>query len=128
MARLLSMPNLAQLVQPFLLRNYKPHECWRLVIDLLDAGGLLQANVEPAHVLSLVQEVWWWQGDTRDPLSLSQPWDWWLVRKGGPAVSHIALVVDSLSLVHVGTAGVALEPLRRWRTRLVQIARLRTLL
>lgn len=119
-----TMPSLADLVQPYLVQPYGEHECWRLVIDLLHAGGLLPPEHGPQEALEQVREVWF-QGDSRDPLTLSQPWDWWLLRRASPAVTHVGVVVDGLSLVHVSTAGVALESLRRWRSRLVQIARLR---
>src|SRR5262245_19173276 len=122
-----SWPPLCPLLDTFLGRPYGPQECWRLVYELMQAGGFLEVNADPLEAISQVQEVWF-TGDARDPLMLVQPWDWWLLRKFGPAVGHVAVVVDHESLVHAGRPmGVCLEPLRRWRPRLVQIARLRCL-
>jgi len=117
-------PSLRDLVPDFLGRAYAEDECWLLVMDLIRAGGLVPPHAEPAAVIREAKEVWW-QDDPRDPLTLVQPWDWWLMRRFGPAVGHVGLVVDQTYVVHLRpTAGVCLEPLRRSRARLLQIARL----
>lgn len=123
-----SWPPIRPLLATFLGRPYGPQECWRLVCELMHAGGFLDVATDPLEAIEQVQEVWF-VGDHRDPLTLVQPWDWWLLRKFGPAVGHIGMVVDGAHLVHAGRpVGVCLEPLKRWRPRLVQIARLRCLL
>jgi hypothetical protein len=84
-------------------------------------------GADPLDAMRSVQEVWF-QDDPRDPLTLVQPWDWFLMRYDGPAVQHPALVVDAHDLIHLHRkAGVTIEPMRRWRHRLVQLARLRCL-
>jgi hypothetical protein len=121
-------PNLRELAQDFYARPYAEGDCWRLVCELLEAGGFGRVAHDPLEAVKLVQELWF-QGDPRDPLLLVQPWDWFLLRKPrqGPAVRHVGLVVDPVHMIHVATQGVRIEPLRRWRSWLVQLARLRCL-
>lgn len=120
-------PNLRLLAQDFFERQYGPESCWQLVYELLQAGGFLDIAATPLDAVKSVQQIWW-QDDPRDPLTLVQPWDWFLMRRTGPGVEHPALVVDTMDLIHVHRhAGVRIEPLRRWRHRLIQVARLRCL-
>jgi len=122
------LPDLRLLAQDFYERHYGDGDCWRLIYELLQAGGFLHVQANVMDAVRSVTEIWF-QGDPRDPLSLVQPWDWFLVRHDLPAVQNPCLVVDSLDMIHVHrTAGVRIEPMRRWRHRLVQVARLRCLL
>jgi hypothetical protein len=120
-------PPMVPLIEPFLGKPYGEHECWRLVCELLHAGGFVDVPDDPIQAIEAVSEVWF-RDDPRDPLTLVQPWDWWLMPREGPLVGHIGLVVDAVKFIHVRLkGGVCLEPMQRWRTRLIQLARLRCL-
>jgi hypothetical protein len=127
-AILTRLPNLRAIAQDFLGQPYAVDDCWRLVLDLLHAGGFGDYRDKPGEAIQQVAEVWFWD-DPRNPLTLIQPWDWVLLTKigkpeRGAAVGHIGLVVDDLTFVHVGSkVGVVIEPLQRWRARFVQLAR-----
>lgn len=122
-----TLPDLRLLAQDFFERDYAPGDCWRLVFDLLQAAGVVDVGAEVVDAVRQVQEIWF-QDDPREPLSLVQPWDWLIIRERGPAAGHIGLVVDLMDLVHVHRhAGVRIEPMKRYRERIVQIARLRVL-
>lgn len=130
-AALRTFPNLRALAQDFLGHPYREGECWQLVRDLLQAGGLGSYQTNPEQALADVDEIWFWD-DVRDPLTLTQPWDWFLVTKrgapdAGAPIGHIGLVVDDEHWVHVAKAGVCIDSMRRWRHKLVQLARLRAL-
>jgi hypothetical protein len=122
-------PNLRAIAQSFFTRQYADDDCWRLVWELLQAGGFVEVEDDPVEACKRVQEIWF-QDDPRDPLTLVQPWDWFLMyHPGSPAVQHPGLVVDTLDFIHAHRgAGVTIEPMRRYRHRLVQVARLRCLL
>jgi hypothetical protein len=125
-----TIPPLRDLAQAFLDRPYGADQCWTLVLDLLHAGGFREVDADPVEAVKTFTEIWF-HDDPRDPLTLGQPWDLWLLRqKGyGPAVTHVGLIVDTQSLIHTRNgAGVVLEPLRRWRPRLIQLARMRCLM
>lgn len=122
-----TLPNLRALLDPFFERHYVEGQCWKLVVDLLHAGGFVHIPDDPLTACHHVQQVWW-RDDPRDPLTLVQPWDWYLIRNDGHGVDHPTLVVDPHDMIHVHRkAGVCIEPLRRYRHRLMQIARLRCL-
>jgi hypothetical protein len=121
-------PDLRVLAQEFYERQYGELECWRLVHELLQAGGFLEVTADVQDAAQSVQELWF-QDDPRDPLTLVQPWDWFLIHNDMPAVQSPCLVVDTLDLIHLHRhAGVRIEPMRRYRHRLVQVARLRCLM
>jgi hypothetical protein len=132
MATLTRLPPLRELVTPFLGQPYAEDECWRLVLDLLQAGGFDTVASDPLQAIQQVVELWFCD-DPRDPLALVQPWDWYLLtRRGHPQagapIQHIGLVVDTTTFVHSRRGvGVCVEPLLRWRPKLVQLARLRCL-
>jgi len=120
-------PPLGSLIEPFLDKPYGKDDCWKLVCDLLHAGGFLAVPDDPMQAIEAVSEIWFCD-DPRDPLTLVQPWDWWLMPRTGRLVGHIGLVVDEVKFIHVRLkGGVCLEPMQRWRTRLIQLARLRCL-
>lgn len=126
MASVARLPNIRDLAQDFYAKQYAEEACWRLVHELLQAGGFLDVDADPLEAVKSVRQVWW-QDDPRDPFTLVQPWDWFLMRREHPWVNHPALVVDSMELIHVHKAGVRIEPMRRYRHRLMQLARLRCL-
>jgi hypothetical protein len=122
------LPNLRVLAQDFYERQYGEYECWRLVYDLLQAGGFLEVGADVQDAVRSVQEVWF-QDDRRDPLMVVQPWDWLLLHSSRIAGQNICLVVDPMDMIHLHRhAGVRIEPMRRYRHQLIQVARLRCLM
>ena len=120
-------PNLRELAQPFFDRPYADGECWSLICELLQAGGFLDDAMDPIKACQRVQQIWW-HDNPRDPFTLVQPWDWLLLRNRECWVEHPALVVDGMDMIHVHRkAGVRIEPMRRRRHLLLQVARLRCL-
>ena len=121
-------PNLRALAQPYFDRGYADGQCWRLICELLCAGGFVAHPDSPVEVMQQVQQVWG-PGDARALLPLVQPWDLVLMRKHGPAVQHPGLVVDPSSLIHVRPkAGVCIDALHRWEHKIFQLGRLRCFL
>jgi hypothetical protein len=119
------VPDLRVLAQDFYERPYGPEECWRPIFELLQAGGFVEVTADPHDAVRAVQQIWW-HDDARPLLSVIKPWDWLLMRERGPAVQHPALAVDGHDLIHLHrTAGVRIEPIRRYRDRILQVARLR---
>jgi hypothetical protein len=133
MASVIRIPNLQDIAAAFIGRPYAEEQCWQLVYDLLQAGGFADVATEPAQAIAQVAEIWFCD-DSRNPLGLLQPWDWLLFAKtgmprAGAPVGHVGLVVDESTCIHVRPGlGACLEPLRRMRPKLVQVARLRCLL
>ena len=122
------LPDLRLLAQDFYGRQYGQFECWRLIHELLQAGGFLHVGATVLEAVRSVQEVWF-QDDPRDPLALVHPWDWFLLHNPRIAGQNICLVVDQMDLIHLHRhAGVRIEPMRRYRHQLVQVARLRCLM
>ena len=125
-----TMTPMHEAIDRLMARGYPAGACWQYVLDLLYEGGRGDWRRWPAEALTQTREVWFCD-DPRDPWSLTEPWDWLLLaRKGRPGrgalVGHIGLVVDDTSMTHVRPqGGVCVEPLRRWRPRLIQIARMR---
>ena len=102
--------------------------CWGLIHYVLREGLGLDLEKDPEVASQQISEIWG-PGDVRDPLSLVQPWDIYILATKHPWSDHLGLVVDDLSFVHVRQrTGVVLEPLRRWRPKLFQLARLRILM
>ena len=76
-------------------------------------------------LVSKVAEVWFRGEDARDPLLVAQPWDLFILAMQGITSSHVGIVIDAELFVHTRRrTGVVLEPMRRWRPKLLQIARL----
>jgi hypothetical protein len=122
------IPEIEPLVEPLLGLPYAKCDCWQLLRRLYGQGWGIDLDADPAAAAQQVQEIWF-QGDARDPLSLLQMWDIWILRAHGMASSHVGIVVNAVHLIHTREAtGVCLEPLRRWAPRLLQMARLRRLL
>lgn len=125
------LPDLAAIVEPLLGLSYEEYNCWNLVRYLFKAGWAIDFDADPGNALAQVKEVWF-QGDSTDPVQLTQCWDVWVMRTKGMASSHVGVVCDPVHFIHTRKAlGVCLEPLRLWSpprsTRLMQIARLKRL-
>lgn len=124
------IPNIRVLVDELLGTSYETFDCWALVRHLLIQGFGLDIAAEPNQAALLMQEVWF-RGDGRDPLVLTQPWDLYITceRDDRPWSTHVGLVIDERTFVHARTAatGVAIERMKRWRPKLLQLARLRHL-
>jgi hypothetical protein len=122
------MPDLEPLVDPLLGAPYADYNCWQLVRHLYRVGWGIDFDADPAAAVAQMQEIYF-QGAPCDPLTLTQPWDVWVMRIKGMASSHVSIVFNTQYFIHARkSCGVCLEPLRRWTPRLLQIARLRRLL
>lgn len=134
MAEVVRLPNLAALVQPILGAPYTqftlpgtpaPNACYGLVAYLMREGLGVDMPTDPASLMSHVVEVWF-RGDATDPLALVQPWDGYVLATKLAWSDHVGLVTSETHFVHVRQrTGVCLEPLQRWRSRLLQVVRLR---
>lgn len=121
------LPDIRSLVDPLLGVPYAQYPCWQLVRHLIQEGFGLDIVAEPVKAAEQLTEVWW-EDDPRDPLTLVQPWDLFIMLRHGVVSEHVALVIDSESLVHPRRkTGVVIEPLTRWRPMLLQVGRLRSL-
>lgn len=124
------LPDLRALVNPILGAPYEQYTCWHLVRHLVREGFGFDMAEEPQRAATAFIELWY-RGDTPDPLALVQPWD--VVILAGqahlPVSTHVGLALDAVSFVHARDqgVGVVVEPLRRWRPKLLQLARLRSL-
>lgn len=123
-----TLPDLAGLVEPLLGLSYEQYDCWALCRHLYREYWGEDLDADPAQGWKYIQELWW-QDDTDDPLTLSQSGDLWIMRGRGMSSHHVGIVCNTVHFVHTRRrTGVCLEPLRRWRPRLLQLARLRRLL
>lgn len=122
-----SMPDLRAIIDPLIGAPYEQWDCWRLIRHLYREGWGIALEDDPGVAHREVQEIWF-AGDTEEPLALVQPWDVVIMRTRGLASSHVGIVLDTQYFIHTRQRiGVCLEPLRRWQSRLLQIARLRRL-
>ena len=122
-----AFPNLRTLIDPILGAPYDQYPCWTLARTLMQEGLGLDTVEDPHRAAQQLSEVWY-EGDPRDPLTLVQPWDLFIMLRHGLVSEHVGLVVNSTTLVHTRrTTGVVLEPLQRWVPKLLQLARLRML-
>lgn len=123
-----AIPDLSAIVDKVLGASYQQYNCWHLLRYLFREGYGFDLEGDPAVAVAQVQEIWF-QGYPGDVLTLTQPWDIWIMRNRGMASAHVGVVVNGHHFVHTRKAiGVCLEPLRRWQARVLQIARLRRLL
>lgn len=122
-----AFPALLPHVDAILGAPYEQFPCWTLARHLMQVGLGLDIVADPQRAATQLSEVWF-EGDPRDPLTLVQPWDLFIMVRHGVVSEHVGLVVDSETLVHTRrTTGVVLEPLQRWKSKLLQLARLRML-
>lgn len=130
MTDVIRMPNIKALVEPILGTPYADADCWNLVRSLIKEGFGLDLAREPEKAAEAVVEIWY-RGDEGEPLTLVQPWDLVIIANHAdlPVSDHVGLVVDDQLFVHARdvSTGVALERLRKWRPRFLQLARLRRL-
>jgi cell wall-associated NlpC family hydrolase len=125
-----TMPDIFALVDAILGRSYEDYNCWDLLRDLYGKGWGIDLDTDPAVAANQVVEIWF-QADTRDPLTVVQPWDLLVFRPKGLASSHVGVMCDNRQFVHTReTYGTCRELLvgPKWLPRLLQIARLRRLL
>lgn len=137
MAAVTHLPNLEGLVTPILRTPYahfavpgapEPNACYGLLRYLFKQGFDLDFPTDPAEIARAIVELWY-RGDPRDPLMLAQPWDGYVLATKAPWSDHVGLVVSATHFVNVRKrTGVCLEPLQQWRSRLLQMVRLRMLL
>jgi len=128
MPTLTAWPNIHDLVAPLLSLPYAEYNCWKVAQVLYKAGWNLDLASDPRLLNSAFDQVWWFQGDPRPPLSLVQPWDCLLLSIKGLVGDHCGVVLDDRLMVHTRKkAGVVKEPMHRWQARLWQIIRLKEL-
>jgi hypothetical protein len=126
-----ALPTLSDLVAPLLGLPYDhfcvggtDDACWGLVRHLYQVGRQIDLETDPGRAVQHVREVWG-LGDSVDPLTLVEPWDFYILATRYPWSDHLGLVVSPLKFVHVRRrTGVCLEALQRWRPKLFQVARL----
>lgn len=122
-----TLPELAPLVAPLLGAPYEEWNCWDLCRHLLVLGLGLDLNAEPEQAQNLLWEVWW-HTDADDLYEVIQPWDFVILAPGGLVSESVGLAVDASTFVHTNPqTGVALAHVTRWRKRIIQLARLRSL-
>lgn len=122
-----TLPDLAPLVTPLLGAPYSDWNCWDLVRHLLLTGLGIDLDAQPEQAQSMLWEVWWHQ----DGVALQdvlQPWDFVILAPKGLVSESVGLAVDASTFVHTNPqTGVALAHFTRWRKRIIQLARLRSL-
>jgi len=127
----IEIPDLDTLVQPLLGTPYQPRYCFDLARDLIFQGFGLRLDESPNQVHEHFMEIWY-REDSVDPLRLIRPWDALVMfdRATLPVSTHVGLALDAERFVHARdtSTGVAIEKTQRYRSKLLQIARLRRLL
>lgn len=122
-----AVPDLTAIITPILGEPYAQWDCFRLVRHLIYEGFGMDLDEDPQQAVKAIVEVWY-RGDARDPLTLLQPWDCWILATKGLYSDHVGIVVDTQHFVHTRRrTGVCVEPLLRWKSKLLQLARLRML-
>ena len=100
--------------------------CWGLVRHLFQkALALTSPRIRPVrrHALRKCGIA----GDARDPWEVLQPWDAPGAGNARPLSDHVGLIVEPTLMVHCAQrVGVCVEPIQRWKPKLVQIVRLRS--
>jgi len=135
-----TLPDLHALVDPlidarvsyddFVSQYGRPGEdgCYGLVRHLYTVGLQVDLEADPEVALRQLVEIWG-PRDPRDPLTLVQPWDAYILATAHPWSDHVGVVMDALTFVNVRRrTGVVRERLHTWRPKLVQLARLRMLM
>jgi hypothetical protein len=124
----LILPCLRTLVDPLIGQPYSRWTCAQLTRYLLLEGFGIDLDVTPDRLIKDVQEVWWHE-DPDNPCDVARPWDLMVIAVDTITSNSVGLVVDDVYFAHTGPkTGVCYERLTRWRTRFLQIGRLRRLL
>lgn len=124
---LATWPALMPLITPILGATYAEFECWGLMAYLLKQGWDIDLSQEPGMLNTQLVEVWF-RGDPRPVQTLVQPWDCLALSIGGLVGDHCGVVCDAQTIVHTRRhAGVALDQLKRWEGKIMQVNRLRRL-
>jgi cell wall-associated NlpC family hydrolase len=131
MSNRITIPDIHVLVDPLLGAPYATMDCWNLVRYLYREGFGLDLVRDAERAAVAFQELWY-RGDARDPLTGIAPWDLLVIANttAVPISDHVGIALDAQQFVHARAAetGVALARLRTWKSRLLQVARLRELL
>jgi cell wall-associated NlpC family hydrolase len=126
-----TIPDIYTLVEPLLGAPYADMDCWNLARHLYREGFGLDLVRDTERAAVAFQELWY-RDDARDPLMCIAPWDLIVIANNAalPVSDHVGVAIDTHQFVHARASdtGVALARLRTWKTRLLQVARLRELL
>ena len=133
-----SLPNIQTLVAPLVGLPYEHFQlpgasgasnaCWGLVRHLFQAGFGFDLATDTTSAAERFAEVWY-RGDACDPWEVFQVWDALVLATRGLLSDHVGLVVEPTLMVHVRQrVGVCVEPIQRWKPKVVQIVRLRSAL
>lgn len=126
-----TIPDIQAITQLLLGAAYDAYDCWDLVRHMYCEGFGLDLVRDAERAAVAFQEMWY-RGDDIDPLTLIQPWDLVIIANNTvlPVSDHVGVALDAQQFVHArpSETGVALARLRTWKSRLLQIARLRELL
>ena len=130
-----SLPDIRSLVEPLIGLPYEhfvsgdrsnsPDACWQLVRYLLKKGFGFDLATDATSAAERFAEVWY-RGSMEDPWEVLRPWDGLVLATRGLLSDHVGLIVEPTLMVHVRRrVGVCVEPIMRWKPKLVQIVRLR---
>jgi cell wall-associated NlpC family hydrolase len=125
-----TIPDIRQIIDPLLGTPYTELDCWDLVRRVYQRGFGFDLLRDTNAAALRFQEVWYrGQGD---PLAVIQPWDLVIIANDDalPVSDHVGVIVDTQTFVHArpSETGAAIGRLRTWKSRLLQVARLRELL
>jgi cell wall-associated NlpC family hydrolase len=125
-----TIPDIRPFVDAVLGKSYQEYDCWNLVRTLYQQGFGFDLVRDTSAAALRFQEVWYrGQGD---PLTVVEPWDLVIIANDDalPVSDHVGVIVDMQTFIHArpSETGVALGRLRTWKSRLLQLARLRELL
>ena len=129
------LPDIRHLVEPLVGLPYEHFQlpgssgaanaCWGLVRQLFKEGFGFDLSIDTTSAAERFAEVWY-RGSTQDPWGILQPWDALVLATRSPLSDHVGLIVEPTLMVHVRKrVGVCVEPIIRWKPKLVQIVRLR---
>jgi cell wall-associated NlpC family hydrolase len=125
-----TIPDIRQVIDPLLGTPYAELDCWDLVRRVYQHGFGFDLVRDTNAAALRFQEVWYrGQGD---PLTVVEPWDLVIIANDDalPVSDHVGVIVDTQTFVHArpSETGAAIGRLRTWKSRLLQLARLRELL
>lgn len=99
--------------------------CWGLVRFLYKEGFGFDLATDTTSAAARFAEVWY-RGSSQDPWETLQRWDALVLATRSPLSDHVGLIVEPTLMVHCRRrVGVCVEPIQRWKPKLVQIVRLR---